>query len=161
MPEVRYQVPGVPPGPAAGLTAFTPHFNRHAAGGAQRYKYALTSTLGRTAIPAPVIDTAPSPDPGDLALTGRHRSSDAPPAWWPQESYQRVIAELPGAGMPVGYYSPQFPGRTTVLPVPAEDYRAGYQRDSARLSRRAVLNRVRQLPWWPRSYTAGDGSGNG
>ena len=161
MPEVRYQVPGVPPGPGKGLTAFTPAFVRFAASGAQRYKYALTSTLGRTAVPAPVTDTTPSPDVGDLAQAGQYRSSDAPPAWWPQESYQRVIAELPGAGMPVAYYSPQFPGRTTLLPVPAEDYRAQYQRDSARLARRTVLNRIAQLPWFPRVYKAPDGSFNG
>lgn len=161
MAEVRYQVPGVPPGPGKGITAFTPAFQRYAASGAQRYKYALTSTLGRTAIPAPTIDTSPSPDPGDLALTGRHRSADAPDAWWPQESYQRVIAEVPGAGRPIAYYSPQFPGRTTLLPVPAEDFRTRYQRDSARLARRTVLNRVAQLPWFPRVYKAPDGGFNG
>lgn len=161
MPEVRYQVPGVPPGPAKGITAFTPHFNRHAAGGAQDYKYRLVSTLGRYGIPAPTGSTAPSPDPGDLAQAGTSRSSDAPDAWWPQQSFQAVIEERPGAGMPIAYYSPQFPGRTTLLPVPAEDYRARYQRDSARLARRALLNRVRQLPWFPRVYRARDDTGGG
>ena len=162
MPEVRYTVPGVEPGPAKGITAFTPHFNRHAAGGAQDYKYRLVSTLGRYGIPAPTRNTQISPDPGDLAQAGTSRSSDAPQTWWPQMSYQAAALEYPGAGMPIAYYSPQFPGRTTLLPVPAEDYRARYQRDSARLARRALLNRIRQLPWFPRVYSAGnrDGAGN-
>lgn len=162
MPEFRYAVPGVEPGPAKGITAFTPHANKYAASGAQDYKYRLVSTLGRYGIPAPTRSTQMWPDVGDLAQTGYARSSDAPDAWWPQKSYQAIIDEPPGAGMPIAYYSPQFPGRTTLLPVPAEDYRARYQRDSARLARRALLNRVKQLPWWPRVYRAAssDGAGN-
>lgn len=159
MPEVRYQVPGVPPGPARGLSAFTPQLTRQASGGAQRYKYAVTSLMGRGAIPAPTLNTQMQPDPGDLAQAGTSRSSDAPPVWYPQQSYQGLIAERPGAGMPIAYYSPQFPGRTTLLPVPARDMRVRYLQDSARLSRAAVLNRVRQLPWWPRDWHARDGSG--
>src|SRR3984885_15585189 len=150
MPEVRYQVPGVPPGPAKGITAFTPHFNRRAGSGAQDYKYRLVSPLGRYGVPAPPRDTVPSPDLGDMAQAGTSRSSDAPDMWYPQVSYQAAALEYPGAGMPIAYYSPTQPGRTTLLPVPAEDFRARYQRDSARLSRRAILNRVRQLPWYPR-----------
>lgn len=159
MPEVRYQVPGVPEGPARGLSAFTPGLTRQAAGGAQRYKYAVTSLLGRGAVPAPTVNTQMSPDEGDKAQMGTARSSDAPQAWWPQQSYQAIIAERPGAGMPIAYYSPQYPGRTTLLPVPAVDYRGIYQQESARLSRAAVLNRVRQLPWWPRTWNARSGSG--
>ena len=157
MAEVRYQVPGVPAGPARGLSAFTPGLTRQAGGGAQRYKYAVTSLLGRGAIPAPTVNTQMSPDLGDLAQAGTARSSDAPQAWWPQQSYQALAVERPGAGMPIAYYSPQFPGRTTLLPVPAVNLRTRYLADSARLSRRAVLNRVRQLPWWPRTWQAGNG----
>lgn len=157
MPEVRYSVPGVPPVAAMGLSAFMPHFNRAAAGGAQGYKYAVNGSPGTRGIPAPTRDTVPSPDKGDLGLAGQSRSSDAPDMIFPQKYYQEYIAEPPGAGMPVRYYSPTQPGLTSLLPVPAEDGRAGYQRDSARLSRRALLNRVRQLPWFPRMYQAPDG----
>lgn len=161
MPDVRYSVPGVPEGPAAGLTAFMPQFIRHAASGAQAYKYDVDSYLGMVAVPAPTGDTQMSPDTGDMALTGSGRSSDAPQAWWPQKSYQRVAIERPGAGMPVQVYSPTQPGLTTLLPVPATDLRALYQRDSARLSYRAVLNRVRQVPWFPRVNRADSGTFNG
>lgn len=160
MPDVRYTVPGIGQGPAAGLSAFMPHFNRQAAGGAQSYKYAITRA-GPWAHPAPTTDTQISPDSGDKAQMGYARSSDAPDAWWPQDWDQTFIAERPGAGMPIKIYSPTQPGLTTVLPVPATDFRALYQRDSARLSRRAVLNRVKQLPYFPRIYQAGDGGFNG
>jgi|SRR5215469_5073029 len=161
MPDVRYVVPGIGPGPAAGLTAFLPHFNRAAAGGAQSYKYAVRGYPGNQAHPAPTVDTQMSPDSGDKAQMGYARSSDAPEAWWPQDWDQVFIAERPGAGMPVQVYSPTQPGLTTLLPVPATDFRATYQRDSARTSRPAVLNRVAQLPWFPRVYKASDGGFNG
>lgn len=161
MPDVRYSVPGVPEGPAAGITAFMPQFIRHAASGAQAYKYDVYSSLGMAAIPAPTGNTQMSPDQGDRAMSGTSRSSDAPQAWWPFVSYQAVAIERPGAGMPVQVYSPTQPGLTTLLPVPATDLRTLYQRDSARLSYRAILNRVRQVPWWPRTYRAEDGSSNG
>ena len=159
MPHVGYRMPGVPPGPAKGASAFMPPFQPYCASGAQQYKYALVSYLGRVAIPMQARrDTQISPDPGDKAQMGYARSSDAPDAIWPQKSFQYRAVERPG--MPIAYYSPTRPGRTTLLPVPAEDYRALYQRKSARLSRVAILNRVRQLPWWPRTYRAPDGSGN-
>jgi len=162
MADVRYQVPGVPEVGARGLTAFTPHFNRHAASGAQSYKYAVTGRPGTAAIPMTARrDTQISPDEGDRAQSGWARSSDAPDAIWPNQYYQSYAAEYPGAGMPVAYYSPTAPGRTTLLPVPATDWRGLYQHDSARLSRRAILNRARQLPWFPRIYTAPDGTYNG
>lgn len=161
MPDVRYSVPGVGQGPAAGLTAFLPHFNRLAASGAQSYKYAVRGWPGNMAHPAPTTDTQISPDSGDKAQMGSARSSDAPEAWWPQDWDQTFIAERPGAGMPVAVYSPTQPGLTTVIPVPATDFRATWQRDSARLSRRAPLNRVAQLPWFPRAYRAPSGSWNG
>lgn len=157
MAEVRYQVPGVPPGPAAGMTAFLPHFNRAAAGGAQSYKYAVSGHPGTRRIPAPTLNTQMQPDEGDKAQMGTARSSDAPQAWWPQQYYQRFLAERPGAGMPVAVYSPTQPGRTTLLPVPSRDLGIVGRSDSARLARATLLNRVRQLPWFPRVYSAPDG----
>jgi len=154
MPEVSYRVPGVPPGPGQGITAFLPHFNRHAAGGAQSYKYAVVGHPGTRMIPAPTIDTVPSPDLGDLAQMGYARSSDAPPGIWPNKYYQTYIAEPPGAGMPIQYYSPTQPGLTSLLPIPANNVALGLRSNSARLSRKALLNRVKQLPWWPRTYEA-------
>ena len=151
MPDVRYSVPGVPPGPAAGLSAFLPHFNRPAASGAQSYKYAV-GVIQRA--PAPTRDTAPSPDVGDLANVGTSRSTDAPDSYWPQKYYQGFIAEPPGAGMPVQRYDTVRPGLTTVLPVPALNPAGTLRRDSAVLARQAILNRVRQLPWFPRVYRA-------
>lgn len=161
MPDVRYAVPGVPPGPAAGITAFMPHFTRHAASGAIAYKYDVDSYLGMVAVPAPTGNTQMLPDAGDAAMMGSGRSSDAPQAWWPQKGYQRVAVERPGAGMPVQVYSPTQPGLTTVLPVPASDMRALYQRDSARLSYRAILQRARALPWFPRVTRDETGTWNG
>jgi hypothetical protein len=145
---MRYTVPGVPPQLAS--TAFTPHLNRHAATGAQRYKYALHGSPGTVGIPAPTRDTAPSPDPGDLALAGTSRSPDAPDVWYPTQYFQGVAIERPGAGMPVRVYDPTQPGPTTLLPVPAVDYRAQYQRDSARLSANWPSLGQRQIKEVPR-----------
>lgn len=162
MPDVRYTVPGIGQGPSAGLTAFMPHFNRPAASGAQQYKYGMDASAGqRPYIVTAKQDTQMSPDQGDKAQMGYARSSDAPDAWYPQDWQQVIAIERPGAGMPIKVYSPTQPGLTTVLPVPATDFRALYQRDSARISRRAILNRVKQLPYFPRIYQAGDGSFNG
>jgi len=161
MPDVRYSVPGIGQGPAAGITAFMPHFNRQAAGGAQSYKYAVRGWPGNVAHPAPTINTQMSPDEGDKAQMGYARSSDAPEAWWPQDYDQLFIAERPGAGMPIQRYDPTRPGLTTVLPVPAVDFRALLLARSSREARPAVLNRVGQLPWFPRLYRARDGNYNG
>ena len=154
MPEVSYRMPGVPPGPGQGITAFLPHFNRAAAGGAQSYKYAVEGYPGTRRIPVDMHNTAPSPDLGDLALTGTARSSDAPNGIWPNKYYQTFIAEPPGAGMPIQVYSPTQPGLTALLPVPANNVALGLRSSSARLSRKAILQRVKQLPWWPRQYEA-------
>lgn len=161
MPDVRYNVPGVPPGPAAGITAFMPQFIRHAASGAQAYKYDTEIYLGLRGVPAPTGDTQMSPDAGDMATGAQARSQDAPQAWWPQKGFQRVALERPGAGMPIKIYNPARPGPTTLLPVPAQDFRAQYGRDSARLSYRAVLQRARSLPWFPRVTRAEEGTFNG
>jgi hypothetical protein len=159
MPEVRYQVPGVPAGPAAGLTAFLPHFNRAAAGGAQSYKYGIFG--GPAAYhPAPTTDTAPSPDVGDLALAGTSRSSDCPDGWW-IDDYNLTGAryERPGAGMPIQFYSPTQPGLTTLLPIPAENVALNARANSAKLARTTLLNRVRQLPWYPRTWVTPNAGG--
>ena len=53
MTDVRYSVPGVPPEAAKGITAFSPHFNRHAGSSAQEFKYAVEGYPGTRAIPVP------------------------------------------------------------------------------------------------------------
>lgn len=148
---MRYTVPGVPPQLAC--TAFTPTLTRMRASGAQQYKYALVGRPGDALIPAPTRDTAPSPDLGDLAYAGTSRSPDAPDFWCPTQYFQAVAIERPGAGMPVRIYDPTAPGPTTLLPIPAVDYRTTYQRDSARLSANWPQLGPRQLaerPRWPR-----------
>lgn len=164
MPDVRYSIPGVPADPAKGITAFAPAFIRHAASGAQQYKGAVRGYPGTRGIPMEARENAQiSPDYGDLASAGTARSSDAPDMIYPNQ-YYRAWAEEPAGGTPgmaIQVYQPQFPGLTTLLPVPAEDGRATYQAKSARLAYRAVLNRVAQLPWFPRVYQPPSGSGNG
>lgn len=145
---MRYQVPGIPPGLAN--TAFTPHLNRMAGGGAQSYKYALTGSPGTRPIGAPTTDTAPTRGPGDLARSGQARSVDAPDVWYPAQYYQAFAIEWPGAGMPVRVYDPTQPGPTTLLPTPSADLRAQYQRDSARLSARFPQLGQRQIKAHPR-----------
>src|SRR5262249_23699351 len=145
---MRYTVTGVPPQLAS--TAFTPHLNRMRASGAQQYKYAVLGAPGTVGIPAPTTDTAPSGDLGDLQWTGTARSVDAPDVWYPNKYFQAYAIEGPGAGMPVRVYDPARPGPTTLLPVPAEDYRAQYQRDSARLSARWPSLGQRQIREVPR-----------
>jgi hypothetical protein len=161
--DLRYSVPGVPPVAANGITAFTPAFIRHAASSAQAYKTVVRGYPGTRAIPMTARqDSQVSPDYGDLAQAGAARSSDAPDAIWPNQYYNAYIQETPGGVAPrPAVYSPQQPGRTTLLPVPAEDGRGTYTQQSARLSYRAVLQRVRQLPWYPRIYQAPDSGGAG
>lgn len=154
MPDVRYSLPGVPPGPAMGISAFTPPLARQAASGAQSYKYAVAGYPGTRAIPVDthVNGTPPSPDPGDMSQMGSSRSSDAPDAFWPNQYYQTFIAEPPGGGYPVQVYDPTRPGLTSLLPVPAVQVALHGRGHQAMLARRAVLQRVRQLPWFPRLY---------
>lgn len=164
MTEVRYQIPGVPPQPAKGITAFAPHFNRAAASGAQDYKYAVRGYPGTRAIRQEArTQTQISPDYGDLSSAGSARSSDAPDAIWPNQYYQDRIEEYPG-GMDytqTAVYSPQFPGRTTLLPIPAEDGRAAYLAQSAALNRPGILQRAGQVPVFPRLYMPPSGTWNG
>lgn len=164
MPEVRYSVPGVPAGPAAGITAFLPHFNRAAAGGAQSYKYGVHDGPGKIH-PVSTRDTAPSPDVGDMAQAGTSRSSDCPDIWCIDDyNLTGNRYERPGAGMPIQFYSPTQPGLTTVLPIPAENVALNARGNQAKLARATLLNRVRQLPWYPRTWVtpnASSGNGNG
>lgn len=162
MTDVRYSVPGVPPDPAKGISAFAPAFVRHAASSAQSYKYAVHGYPGTQAIRMEArSNTQISPDYGDLAQAGYARSSDAPDAIWPNLYYQSFINEPPSGRPSVQVYDPQRPGLTTVIPVPADDGRAMYQARSARLSYRAILNRAGQVPWFPRVYKPPSGSMNG
>ncbi len=163
MTDVRYSVPGVPPEAAKGISAFAPHFVRHAASSAQDYKYAVSGHPGTRAIPQQAkTDTQLSADYGDLSQAGTSRSSDAPDSIWPNQYYQRFIAERPGGNSQTPQvYSPQYPGLTTLIPVPAEDGRAAYLAGSAALSRAAILNRKREVPVHPRFYMPGQGSWNG
>ena len=161
MPNIRYQLPGLPESQAAGLSAFLPHFGGYAASGRQAYKYDVAGTMGMMAIPAPTVNTQIQPDQGDKAQMGSARSSDAPQAFWPQKWFQGTIKELPGAGMPIQLYDPVHPGRTTVLPVPIPAIGKVLRSNQAMTARRALLNRVRQLPWFPRVYKAPDSQGAG
>src|SRR5215472_6924096 len=157
MPEIRYVLPGVPEGPAAGLSAFMPVYGGYAASGRQAYKYDVTSTLGRVAIPAPTVNTQISPDAGDKAQMGTSRSSDAPQAWWPQESYQAVAVERAPVLTPD---NGDTAGPRSLMPVPAVSLPKTSRRDQALLARPALLRRVRQLPWFPRLYQAPNWPGN-
>lgn len=159
MPEVRYQVPGVPAGPAMGISAFVPHFNRFAASSAQSYKYGIRGGPAQFHA-APTIDTAPQPDAGDRAQMGYARSSDSPDGYWPND-YDVAVnrAERPGAGMPILIPDvADTAGMRSLIPVPAEPVGLVARSNQARLSRTTVLNRVKQLPWFPRVYNAPDGA---
>ena len=154
MPDVRYSVPGVPPGPAQGLSAFTPGLTRAAGSGAQSYKYALAGYPGTRAIPAPASALNVAGGVVGQQQQGTARSTDAPDAFWPNQYYQSFIAEPPGAGMPVAVYDPVRPGLTTLLPVPAVNVDLYGRSNQDMKIRAAVLQRVRQLPWFPRVYKA-------
>jgi hypothetical protein len=132
-----YTVPGVPPQLAG--TAFAPHFNRLAASGAQQYKQGLTGQPGTQGIAAPTRDTAPSPDPGDIAQMGTSRSGDAPDTWYPQLWYQANLKGNPGPVTPVAIYS------NNLMPAPAVDPRG----TPARLSRPVNQRGQRQVQTTP------------
>ena len=158
MPEFRYALPGLPAaGAQGGVSAFMPHFGGYAASGHQQYKYALTGRPGTEAIPAPTINTQISPDQGDLAQMGTARSSDAPDVWFPQEYYQRVAIEAPGAGMPILRVEDATTSLRTLLPVPAVDVAKLLRSKQAMSPPTGVVQRVRQLPWFPRLYQAPGG----
>lgn len=157
MPEVRYSIPGVPPDAAKGITAFAPHFNRPAASGAQDYKYAVNGHPGTRGIHVDARARNIEAHYTGQAMSGSARSSDAPDAIYPNQYYQRFAAEPPGGqGATPRVYDPQRPGRTTLLPLPAEDGRAVYLQASAALANpTAATRRPGQVPWFPRFYSAG------
>lgn len=155
MAEPRYSVPGIPPQETNGITAFMPHFNRLAGGGAQSYKYGMIGRPGTEGIPAPTGNTYMSPDVGDLTQVGTARSTDSPDVWYPQEYYQPYIDEFPGAGMPIlRVENVGDEGMRALLPVPALDVALHLRSGQAMSPPTGVVQRVRQLPWWPRLYQA-------
>jgi hypothetical protein len=113
-----YQV-ALPTKLLGGITAFTPNMTRMAASGAQMYKHAVSGQPGTRAIPAPTTNTQMSPDLGDLAQTGFHRSSDAPQVWYPNTYYERSLDGdgTMGPVVPVRIFSDD------MMPVPAQDPR--------------------------------------
>ena len=163
----RYQVSGIPAQQAAlGLSAFLPHYHLLAASGAQMYKGQVYGRPGTVAIPVnPYLNgTNPSPDLGDIAQMGLSRSSDAPDAFWPNLYYVTPEPQFwPGAGMPVQMYNPVRPQDTTMIPVPALDLRAAYQKHSAKLAggitnrRNKALKQPAVLIRWKQRRT-GNGS---
>jgi hypothetical protein len=158
VPDVRYSIPGVPPDPARGITAFAPHFNRMAASGAQSYKYAVTGRPGTRGIPVDARARGIEGHYTGQAQMGGARSTDAPDAIYPNQYYQVYAAERPGGELAPRVYDPQRPGRTTLLPVPAEDGRAVYQAASAALANpNAATRRPGQVPWFPRFYSPESG----
>ena len=144
----RYTVSGLPAqlasGESLGLSAFLPHFNRLAASGAQAYKGQVTGVPGTRAIPMEPNRMLPPGDLNDISQMGGARSSDAPNAFWPNLYYDNPAAQgpdscrfYPGAGMPIQIYDPTRPQDTTMIPVPATDLRAAYQKHSARIQNAA------------------------
>lgn len=126
---MRYQVPGVPA--QFSPTAFTPPLTRAAGGGAQVYKGALSGQPGTEAVPAPYpegVSQAPT-------YTALHKSSDAPPEWFPQLYYQVRLTNLP----PVAIYS------DNCLPIPA----ANAQKPGAVLAAPRKIGGRRQIKALP------------
>ena len=162
MPGFRYSIPGVPPDPAKGITAFAPSYNPPAASGAQSYKYAVVGRPGTHGIPVPARALNVEGHHIAQATQGTARSTDAPDAIYPNQYYQAFAAETPGGNAPrPRVYNPTAPGATTLLPIPAEDGRAAYLAGSAMLSRPGPLNRVKPMPSWERDYAPGTGTWNG
>jgi hypothetical protein len=163
----RYRTTGIPRAQAAlGLSAFLPHFNRLAASGAQMYKGQVSGYPGTQAVATEPATMLPGGSGlNDLSLLGLSRSSDAPSAFWPNLYYVRPEPGFyPGAGMPVQIYDPVRPQDTTMIPVPARDLRALYQKHSAKLaggiddSRGRVLSQPAVIKRWLQRR-AGNGSG--
>jgi len=138
-----FQVPGWP-ARVQGHSAVTPHLNRMAGSGAQQYKDGVTGQPGTQAIPVqPVI---PSPDIGDLAMSGISRSGDARNVIYPNLYYARPQASYwPGGGMPVSVRS------DNLMPVPAADPRGIPARLAMPLVQRGSrqIKAVQAMPMWP------------
>lgn len=137
---MRYQVTGVPAG--VQMSAIMPGLVRLAASGAQQYKQAVQGSPGTRAVPAPTQDTVPSPDLGDLAQGGPHRSGDSPQAWYPQLYFQDSLTERPGAGIRV--YS------DNMLPIPARDARGRGQLLARPITQSSLFQTAapRVIPTW-------------
>lgn len=162
MPGFRFSIPGVPPDPAKGITAFAPQFNPQAGGGHQSYKYAVVGRPGTRGIPVDARARNPNGGIAGQARMGGARSTDAPDAIYPNQYYEGFIAEMPGGNEPrIRRYNPTAPGATTLLPIPAEDGRAAYLAGSAMLSRPGPMNRSKPMPWWERLYSPGTSTTNG
>lgn len=166
----RYQTSGIPPSVAArGLSAFMPHYNRLAAGGAQQYKHNVHGYPGTLPVPVSGLTLpVPSPDFGDLALAGGARSTDAPDVIWPNKYWTDPDPywDRTGGTAQVQVYNPVAPWLTTMIPVPAVDLRGVYQARAAALSggiatdRSAALKQASNFLRWPRRRT-GNGPGTG
>lgn len=141
---MRYTVPGIPPGPAAGLSAFMPHMTRRAGSGAQAYKNLVDGQPGTQPIAAPAPEGV-AQDRTAQATMGTSRSANSPPVWFPDLYFQVGIQERPGAGMPILLTDPANPNPKTVLPVPATDLRGIYLKQSAALARPNPQRGQRQL----------------
>lgn len=112
----RWGTSGVP-----GLSAFMPAVTK-TIGVSQQYKENLEGHPGTLAIPAPNNDI-----PQDrYQVSADHRSSDAPPAWFPQLWFQHSLPGLPfpagGNDAGVSIWS------DNALPVPAIDPTRGTYR---------------------------------
>lgn len=139
----RFTVPGWP-ARVQGHSAVTPHLNRMAGSGAQQYKDGVTGQPGTQAIPVhPVI---PSPDIGDLAMSGCSRSGDARNVIYPNLYYARPERDYwPGAGMPVSLQS------DNMMPVPAVDPRGVPARMAQPIVQRGnrQIKATQAMPMWP------------
>jgi hypothetical protein len=113
---MRYIVPGIPAG--KDRSAFTPHMNRLAGGGAQQYKGAVSGQPGTMGIPVDNPGARVAPGPSSQAMMGTARSSDAPSTFYPQLYYQRALTNSPQQDARcIRVYS------DNMLPVPAVDPR--------------------------------------
>jgi hypothetical protein len=172
----RYTTSGIPPklaaGSALGLSAFMPNFNRLAASGAQSYKINVTGNPGLhgIAMMPGAQGIPPSPDPGDMALMGTARSSDAPNMIWPNQYWVTTdpLWDTSGGTAQVEVYTPTRPQDTTMIPVPAVDLRTVYLGRSATLaggvagdtSRGKALKQAFNFARWP-MRRSGNGPGTG
>lgn len=115
--SLRYQVPGWPAA-IQGHAAVVPHFNRHAASGAQQYKDGVTGQPGTQTIPVDVTVTPGYSQLAGQALMGLGRAQDAGNWFLPNLYYAKPERDFwPGAGMPVAVRS------DNLMPVPAADPR--------------------------------------
>ena len=143
---IRYQVPGWPAN-VQGHSALVPHFTRLAGSGAVQYKDGVTGHPGTVGVP--VVPVIPSPDLGDIAQGGFHRSSDAPNAIYPNQYWARPErAYWPGAGMPVSVQS------DNLMPVPASDPRGvgAIMAEALGIARSLGITQIKQPPTlavWP------------